>query len=90
MTPLATYLRAATPDERSRTASLAGTTVAYLYQLAGCHRTRPAALLALSLERATHDVAADSAGRLAGITAMRLSTMCVARDFTDEPDAEAQ
>lgn len=81
MTPLARFLKDATPDERSRAASLAGTSVAYLYQLGGCHRKSTSASLAIALEHSTHAVAQDSGGRLKGVTAMQLATMCVAEDF---------
>lgn len=47
-----TYLRSTNPDERNRVAREAGTTVAYLYQIAGGHRT-PGPKMALAIERAT-------------------------------------
>lgn len=47
------FLRAATPDERSKVADEAGTSVAYLYQLAGGHRQQPSVTLAVKLQNAT-------------------------------------
>ena len=49
---LADYIRTATLRQRERVAAECGTTVAYLYQLAGEHR-RPGTELALKLESAT-------------------------------------
>lgn len=83
MTPLGRFLKDATPDERSRVASNAGTSVAYLYQLAGCHRKSTSASLAIALEQATFSVAAETDGRLKGVTAMQLATMCVAEAFEE-------
>lgn len=80
-TPLAEYLRAATPAERERTAALAGTSEGYLYQLAGCHRKNPGVTTAMSVADATEKVAAESEGRLKPVTLMQLATMCVADDF---------
>lgn len=49
------YMRITTRRERERLARDCGTTVAYLYQLAGGHR-RASAALALKLERASAGV----------------------------------
>jgi hypothetical protein len=84
MTPLAQYLRDASPDERQRTASLAGTSVGYLYQLAGCHRSNPSAALAVGIEHGTRTVAADSEGRLTPVSVGELATMCAAACFERE------
>ncbi len=46
------YMHIAHPRERQRLAQESGTTVGYLYQVAGGHR-RPGAALALRVERAT-------------------------------------
>lgn len=83
-TPLAEYLRGATPSERIETAELAGTSVNYLYQLAGSHRGKTGKItlhLAMAIEQATHAVALKSEGRLTGVTAIQLATMGVAKDF---------
>lgn len=81
MTPLAIYLRAASKAERERTAALAGTSVGYLYQLAGCHRCNPATQLALGIASATRAVAAESEGRLKEVTVEQLATMCAVSAF---------
>jgi len=47
------FLRATPPETRVQVAATAGTTVAYLYQLAGGHRTNPGVDIALGIERAT-------------------------------------
>jgi hypothetical protein len=75
-TPLADFLRIATPAERERCAVLAGTSVSYLYQLAGCHRKRPSAELALLIEDATRTLSKESNGRLPTINARTVATMC--------------
>lgn len=61
MKKLANWLRVARRDEREALAALAGTTVGYLYQLAGGHRVNPSAKLvqglvqgAAALHRARH------------------------------------
>lgn len=77
-TPLADWLRAATPEERERMATLAGTKVNYLYQLAGCARSVPKADLAFGIEEATKVLHTETAGRLPIITARTVATMCVA------------
>lgn len=75
-TPLAQFLRDATPAERTRCATLAGTSVGYLYQLAGCHRPRPSADLAMLLEEATTKLSEETYGRLQPISMKTIATMC--------------
>ena len=55
-------------SQRERTELAAGcfSSVSYLYQLAGKHRYA-SALLATRIEKATHDVALRSDGRLAAV-----------------------
>lgn len=91
MTPLSKFLRSASPNERERCAQLAGTTVGYLYQLAGCHRgTRGiGASLALNIEDATRRLSFESGGVLPVVTAHELATMCVVADFADVPPPAA-
>jgi hypothetical protein len=48
-TPLGAWLRSAYPCERQDLAALLGTSVNYLYQLAGVHRENPSLRLALAL-----------------------------------------
>lgn len=78
-TCLRTLLQACTPTERDRLAALAGTTVGYLHQLAGCHRGVPRADLAVRIEDATTKMHAESAGRLPIVTARDVATMCATR-----------
>jgi len=83
-TPLANWLRRANEAQRLRAAELAGTSVNYLYQLAGCHRSAPKADLAFRLEDALRTVRAESKGKLPLVTARDLATMCVLADFEAE------
>ena len=75
-TPLSKFIRDATPAERERCAMLAGTSVGYLYQIAGCHRPRPSASLALLLEDATRKLSEETHGRLQTIDMRTITTMC--------------
>ena len=52
MNTLSKWLKDHSPEEREVLATSANTTVAYLYQLAGGHRT-PSLSLALKLKKAT-------------------------------------
>lgn len=52
------WMSAATEDERERVAERAGTTVGYLWQLSGNHRS-PSSALAERLELASKDVTPD-------------------------------
>ena len=47
------FLRATSKAQRHEVATSAGTSVAYLYQLAGGHRRNPGANIALGIENAT-------------------------------------
>lgn len=73
-TPLAEWMRIASPDERDRLATLAGTSVNYLYQLAACRR-EPKVGLAFEIERATQEMHAETTGRLPVVTAQDIATM---------------
>lgn len=84
-TPLAAWLRRATPKQRERAAALAGTSVNYLYQLAGRVRSIPKADLAFALEDAFRVLHQESGGTLAAITARELATASVIADFPDAP-----
>lgn len=57
-TALALWLRSATPDERTRCADIARTSVAYLYQLAAVTGSEPKVGLALRIARATKKLSA--------------------------------
>jgi hypothetical protein len=80
-TPLLEWLRAASNDQRARAAALAGTSVNYLWQLAGCHRGVPKADLAFMLEDAFRKLHAETDGALPLITARDLSTMCAVAEL---------
>lgn len=73
--PLADWLRAATAGQRERCATLAGTSVSYLYSLAGSHRQKISARLAFQIEDATRRLAQQTRGRLAVVTARELAFM---------------
>lgn len=75
-TPLLAVLRAASREERDRLARLAGTTVAYLYQLATCKRPNISATLALALADATVTMSLATEGRLVALTVREIATMC--------------
>lgn len=79
-TPLAEWLRAAAPEQRARLADLAGTSVNYLYQLAGCSRKEPKARLALAIESATIKLYQESNGFLPVITARTMAAMCCIKE----------
>lgn len=75
-TPLLTLLRACTDEEQARLADLAGTTVNYLYSLAGCHRGQPKLKLGLEIAKASRVLHEESKGRTPIVTAEELATMC--------------
>lgn len=60
------FLQLSSKRERAEVAAGCFSSVSYLYQLAGKHRYA-SALLATRIERATHDVASRSEGRLAAV-----------------------
>lgn len=78
-TCLRVLLQTCTPTERDRLADLAGTTVGYLHQLAGCHRGVPRADLAVRIEDASTRMHVESDGRLPVVTARDIATMCAVR-----------
>ena len=61
------FLQLSSKRERAEVAEGCASSVSYLYQLAGKHRYA-SALLATRIERATHDVASRSEGRLSAVT----------------------
>lgn len=74
-TPLAEWLRMASGAQRERCARLAGSSVSYLYSLAGGHRRQISARLAFQIEDATKRLARDTRGRLPVVTARELAFM---------------
>ena len=80
-TKLSDFLRAATPEERERCAQKAGTSVMYLYQLAGAHRKNPGVMIAMGIEQATKEMHEESGGRLPVITMHDLAEMSRLVDF---------
>lgn len=71
-TPLAAWMRNASPEQRERLAALAGTTVNYLWQIATCRRM-PNAALALGIEDGTR---AMRTKKLPIVTVRDIATMC--------------
>ena len=61
------FLQLSSKRERAEVAEGCASSVSYLYQLAGKHRYA-SALLATRIEKATHDVATRSEGRLSAIS----------------------
>lgn len=77
-TPLLAILRALETDERrDEFATLAGTTRAYLYQLAGCSRITCRAALADAIARASVEIAKKY--KTEPITMETLARMCACK-----------
>lgn len=76
ITPLGMLLRECSREEREKLASMAGTTVNYLYNLAGCHRAALSAQKAIGIEDASRLLHKESRGRTRIVTARELATMC--------------
>jgi hypothetical protein len=75
--PLTALLRACKDDdERCAFAEMAGTTVNYLYALAGCHRGQPRAGLAVGIEDASVILNRQTKGRTPIVTVREIATMC--------------
>lgn len=88
MKSLQEFLRAATADEREGVAAEAGTSVGYLYQLAGGHRRNPSAALAVAIQRATQRLHDAHPGRIPVVTVEALAAGSVLNDFTDTAGGE--
>jgi hypothetical protein len=84
-TPLTELLRACNDRQRLMLAEKAGTSVNYLYSIAGCHRERVNVKLALAIEDASRDMALDNGGLTPVVTARQLATMCVVAPFRAIP-----
>lgn len=80
-TPLSTLLRQCTSVERDELAQAAGTSVGYLYILAGCHRKQVNLRTALAIEDMTKDLNRTSGGRIPVVTARELAQMCEVCQF---------
>ena len=87
---LSQWLKLATQEQRQRLAILAGTSVSYLYQLAGGHRTVPRADLAFRLEDAFTVLHKESKSRLPLISARYLAEMYATAQLVDEDSPSAQ
>lgn len=72
--PMAEWLRLASAEQRERCASLAGTSVNYLYQIAGLRR-EPKVGMGVLIEDATTTLHEESMGLLPVVTARDLATM---------------
>lgn len=76
ITPLTTAMRAMTKDQREEFASLAGTTVNYLYQIAGLHRKNIAVQTAFAIEDASAYMAGQyPSAKLPTVNARQISEM---------------
>lgn len=69
--------------EREAFAVEAGTTVNYLYALAGCHRGQPRAGLAVGIEDASYRWNNVTRGRVPIVTVREIATMCALAGLTD-------
>lgn len=81
-TVLTQLLRACTDSQRQQLAELAGTSVGYLYGLAGCHRKRVSLDLALRIEDASVQLSKQNNGLTPTVTARQLAVMCELCEFT--------
>lgn len=84
ITPLLAWLRKATPEQRERAATLAGTTTNYMYQLAtpgGKRGQKISANMAFRLEDSMRKVEAESQGALPAVTARELADMWTVAGF---------
>lgn len=81
------FLQLSSKRERSEVAEGCFSSVSYLYQLAGKHRYA-SALLATRIEKATHQVALRSKGRLSAVS--RESLVRYPEIFADLDEAEAR
>lgn len=80
------FLQLSSKRERAEVAAGCFSSVSYLYQLAGKHRYA-SALLATRIEKATHEVASRSEGRLAAVTRESLVRYPeIFADLDDEDD----
>lgn len=84
-TPLAELLRACDQQQRTTLATRSGTSVNYLYSLAGCHRERVSAALALAIEDASRDLHASNGGATPIVTIRELASMCAIAGFEHLP-----
>ena len=66
-------------------ASRSGTSVNYLYSLAGCHRERVSAALALAIEDASRDLRTANGGTTRVVTVRELASMCAIAGFEHLP-----
>ena len=80
------FLQLSSKRERAEVAAGCFSSVSYLYQLAGKHRYA-SALLATRIEKATHEVASRSEGRLAAVARESLVRYPeIFADLDDEDD----
>lgn len=75
-TPLLALLRLLTDEQRTAFATDAGTTVSYLYALAGCQRQSAGSTLALAIESASKRLNKASRGKTPVVCMQQLATMC--------------
>jgi hypothetical protein len=75
-TPLLALLRLLTDEQRAAFATDAGTTVSYLYALAGCQRQSAGSSLALAIEAASERLNKATRGKTPVVSMRALATMC--------------
>ena len=84
VSPLMALLRACRDDaERTAFADMAGTTVGYLYALAGCHRGQPRAALAVGIEDASIVFNKQTGGRIPIVSVREIATMCAVSGLSE-------
>lgn len=80
-TPLLNLLRACTEEQRRRIAAEAGTSVNYLYGIAGCHRNSVNVKLAIGIEDASRSLNIETEGVTPVVTVRQLASMCAIAPF---------
>lgn len=80
-TDLRKLLRACTDEQRERIAREAGTSVGYLYGIAGCHRQKIGVSLAIGIEDASVALNKESGGEIPVVTVRQLANMCAIAPF---------
>lgn len=78
-TPLLALLRLLNDEQRVAFAADAGTTVSYLYSLAGCQRQSAGSTLALAIESASRRLSEQNKGATPVVCMQTLATMCMVR-----------
>lgn len=75
-TPLLALMRSLTPEQRTKLALDAGSSVSYLYALGSCQRDTCSSALALRIEKASERMCERTGGLTPIVTMRELATMC--------------